>query len=841
MTHIKETACLPVSVYIPDVIHTVIHRGGSLMAAADNGYVFKDMGTGGAKRRRIDDLNSAFSNGFGGKNSHHRVSAEFDNDTKLIPYYNQNYDGTIPVVDDLKVADDAMRACMKALLTETIKDNPICESTGDYPWKDGNYNYAAHSDMIWQLCVIMLGDWCVNGGLKLYKSTEVVNVYLGHTVSTAAQLTVRASDPVVYSTSRNSMVWYSSSTSVREIVSAFIDTLVRLRFFSAGDPLFLFPSTLIPSAIENILLRLLGDRSRFAKVSGWFPENMRYGMKRVRNPTRGVTAFGSHVITYPMQLPGQDWLSHFTAIKKAPTESDAEFELRCDTRTQYIKDHLPQIKCVKPDDDETPSIPIQKYYKADDESVESMISCVKAANAVLQIYVVDGIFTGDKEDAQEWVCDQIFIMLHNPAWCPNFMSTIGAQYLQSTCIEMQSAASKAARPDLPRAYYTTEEYAQATKSDDRRRIVTFIATLGVCLYDYVTKMVVLVGEPCSGKSAIISLMTRIVGEDYIGQLTKDYDQFTAASIFSPNTQLFVGEDTFDGPSNAPDAVKSVLGRPQDTVVPVAINPKGVQATKLAFNATGGITCRNRPEPTGAVGKTPYEVWQGAALGYNQGDERRSCPAEPMTTTFQDGTANPVDELGNLAYNCGLLEGINATEPAFVNVFMFLATSLSNSHVSQYGLCGDDGTDVLLDKIETYANKTKIDVGHILANSMHTEDTNLASLSYLGCKNTLVARPGVLLSNLKLFVIKEAGAPSSTKISVPKEYKAKRQIACATCGMWLSGVRTDDILPQIEKFKRKVPDHPFLTRPCPYNPSGYCIDSLQKLMVVKDHILVQSTE
>jgi hypothetical protein len=68
------------------------------------------------------------------------------------------------------------------------------------------------------------------------------------------------------------------------------------------------------------------------------------------------------------------------------------------------------------------------------------------------------------------------------------------------------------------------------------------------------------------------------------------------------TQLFVGEDLPDIPS-APDAVKSVLKRPQDTV---SITPKGVRAAKLPFVAIGGITCRNIPDSFG-VGETPYEV------------------------------------------------------------------------------------------------------------------------------------------------------------------------------------------------------------------------------------------
>lgn len=107
-------------------------------------------------------------------------------------------------------------------------------------------------------------------------------------------------------------------------------------------------------------------------------------------------------------------------------------------------------------------------------------------------------------------------------------------------------------------------------------------------------------------------------------------------------------------------------------------------------------CRNAPpdEIIESVTLSPIEKLLAACLGTDGGDCRRAKAAPPLMVQLNFGTANPIDEEGNRAFNEENLKKGKNSELPFVLALLWMVTTMGEvARDSMYGLVGDDGNEV----------------------------------------------------------------------------------------------------------------------------------------------------
>lgn len=410
---------------------------------------------------------------------------------------------------ELKEKDDSMAETLREAKDELAKRLSYCTQAGDFPWIEEKF-LMEHAKCVWQVLTILLGTWCANGGM-VHISGKPVKVYLPIMDLDTTDYIQRARLGVQYAAPENPQVRISSVVPIRGVVAEYVESLRRMGFFDVQSDRRFAPPCMIVGAVDVITHKIVGDRRVDPDPWGGFPERLRLGMEFVRPPMNTRWGIGSYIMRIPTQLEEQDWHAKLTKPKPRKDESEEEYLERIDALESIYTEYTPQISFEKAVDDGPPQIPEGRYFKMDEVTETHFVRLIRTINGAMPQFI--RVYnTRDDDDIQQWICDFIFDMLHDPQWCPNLMSYIGAQYAQDVCVSLQSAAATKRHAGKPRAYFTLDDRYKTAVSPVQRRIMgMFMDVLGMTLFSHKAYMSGLLGVAGTNKSTFVDMLVRMVG------------------------------------------------------------------------------------------------------------------------------------------------------------------------------------------------------------------------------------------------------------------------------------------------------------------------------------------
>jgi hypothetical protein len=305
---------------------------------------------------------------------------------------------------------------------------PFCGDEG-FPWISGDWSGIWQKPLVC-IIVVVFGEWvrsgvCVVGG-------EPVNVYVkSFDEFIGLRYQEAISEKVVYSCEKNVAVYHDSDTTLHGLVEMFVEYMTKYGWFDKqlGG---IIPDFLCASMKDLVLIKIVGTAHTSRDPSGGLAA--KYGISSVRDPIRTRWAFGNYVLRIPPPISTQDWDSKLKPPTQLEIEMDSEFEVRKQKYGEAMMKTLPQLTLMKDTEFNenqkfiSPSIPSTRWFKCDGGDM----ACLKEQIDTLNLSVMEYIkqikdLKDDVYELRQWVSSYCLELLHVEKWCPNFMSTIGAQ------------------------------------------------------------------------------------------------------------------------------------------------------------------------------------------------------------------------------------------------------------------------------------------------------------------------------------------------------------------------------------------------------------------------------
>lgn len=205
--------------------------------------------------------------------------------------------------------------------------------------------------------------------------------------------------------------------------------------------------------------------------------------------------------------------------------SQAAFDRRHAAWEERMMDGLPQIAMYTTDEmvdwDHIPFIPQARHF--DVENIQEYMDVIKEVNGMI-VYFIHCVADHEIEDQRILASKLTFQIASRAGWTPNFMSYIGAQYLQRICLKFQRESDRAKQPGLPRAFHARDaRYTDDVTVEEMRILANLVYAIGGTLFSSVAKIVGFSGVPGSSKTTIIEMVMAIAGGLGHVKLSTEYD------------------------------------------------------------------------------------------------------------------------------------------------------------------------------------------------------------------------------------------------------------------------------------------------------------------------------
>ena len=222
---------------------------------------------------------------------------------------------------------------------------------------------------------------------------------------------------------------------------------------------------------------------------------------------------------------------------------------------------FPRIKLVNSDVYGIPTIPQSRHYILKNPLDFQLL--LQVVNDFIGEFIdmrknmkQEGLIDNDK--LQELICEKCVGLLHR--YTPNFMSFIGAQYLQRICVEKEDTEYSQVDDDKPRSYYAFKyEYFSAINSSEKKLIGSFVEVFGSLFFASKAYVCAFVGEPGCGKNYLKKIAVNIAGgQDYVYLLDERYNNFSLSSHSTSTNCLCIVEDAGNTQTEIPRTFKDAM-------------------------------------------------------------------------------------------------------------------------------------------------------------------------------------------------------------------------------------------------------------------------------------------
>lgn len=345
-----------------------------------------------------------------------------------------------------------------------------------------------------------------------------------------------------YRSTQNGSVYCKSKMSLFSLIHLFVKFIKDLGYFTLGNPEEFAPSKLYAMAATKIAMSLCGSPNQLTidpsdDTDGFYTS----GIRNLNSINKDLWAMDGCVLYIPLPRQQQWWEEHV-----------------------YLKkEDVPQISLQSCDFDGIPNIPLTRHFQLDDQEEFNVL--LGAVNKYIMNFVERKMEGLDDEELQQLICNNCVDLLHK--YTPNFMSFIGAQYLQRICIKQQGVEYENMDIDKPRSYYSLNgDYEKDITAGEKKIIGSFVEVFGSLFFASHTYVCAFIGEPGCGKNYIRRIATKIAGgKDVVFIIDDRFNNFSLQSYAISKPFLGVVEDAGNKQTDIPRMFKdSALGVARDT-------------------------------------------------------------------------------------------------------------------------------------------------------------------------------------------------------------------------------------------------------------------------------------
>lgn len=704
---------------------------------------------------------------------------------------------------------------------------PYAEDEG-WPWVVGEFK-PGHIPLITSVMTLLFGVYMRKCVGSLDEGGEFIPTELFLPIGIQGKSSAdRAAESPCYADHGNPRVYKDLRSPISFFVTNFVNLLKTLGYFTASDGDFLAPPHLFNFAATRIQLQLLGDHATAAQPNGGLEERLGHGVRQIKTPRRRQWAILDQVLIVPDPMEKQDWDRYIFVRKRRPGESQATYNAM---KAAQIKDrdkYLAQLHMVDPEPADPPCIPSGRHFT--DVDAEDFGRLFMIVNGGIKGFVE--LKDAEKSDAelQQWVSTLTVDLLHE--YCPNFMSYIGAQYLQRICVDLQADTFRDTKPGAPRAYFSNmmdrrddefyRVYRDAMTSDDDRLVASFVEVFGSMFYSIKTYISAFVGEGGTGKNFLRRVAIKIAGGlKHTFRIDPNHHKFSM-SMLKEWTFLLTVEDASDTQMEIPKTfMDSALGgtrgvREEGGNVEAKYGHPGQELVE----PLGCCYLRNDPtdEAKGLVGKSRQEKAIACVQGMSGGKDRRVRLAPPLMVRVTEGPVNPTDDENQLAFDHARVDD-EIPFLMLISWFTTVAGDLCRDEI--YGLVGEGGSLGLDDLNRRYLAMGTINVNDNVGRLIEACPEKVFECPYTqGHRN--MTRQIKYSYAVTLQTIKEEYYKMHKSVlkSLPEEYPQliKRLHVCRDCGLSIVGVKKgehDTIIPAAHQTCTS-PDKDLMIGNCPYD-------------------------
>lgn len=759
---------------------------------------------GGAKRVKID-LDALESNYVEPEEEYEDLDDEGD----VVFPFNHSLDG-----QDLITHTDTVRELFSDEQEALQEDNklPYTDDEG-WPWVVGEFK-PGHIPLITAVLTVLFGVYmkhCV-GWINPDGDFVPSELFLplGIQGKSAGD---RAKTPPCYANPHNLRVYKEAKSPISFFVVAFVNLLKDLGYFTASDGDYFAPPHLFDFAVQRIELKLLGDQNTSAQPTAGLEARLGHGIRQIQMPKRRQWGVNDQILIVPDPKERQDWDRDIYLRGRRPGESVAEYNAAIAQKKISRRGHIAQLHLVHSDVDIIPCIPSGRHFT--DVHMESFERLFRIVNGAVTMFVkLKDKKTTDNE-LQQWVSTLTVDLVHE--YCPNFMSYVGAQYLQRICVKHQADTDRDKRPGAPRAYFSRKVttrmvggvqetylvYRDEMTPNEDRLVASFFEVFGSMFYSIKTYISAFVGEGGTGKNFIRRAAVKIAGGlKHTFRVEPSHHKFSL-SMLHPWTFLLIGEDASDAQLEIPktfmdSAIGSTRGVRADGGV---VEAKYGTPNQELVEPLGMCYMRNDPtdEGKGLVGKSRLEKTIACVQGMTGGKDRRVRLAGPLMVRLTEGPVNPTDDHNDLAFDPTKTD----QEIPFLKLILWMTTTLGDLvRDDLYGLTGEGGIPELDELLKSYLAMGTTNVGENIRRIIQpcVEKTFKCEIHEARTvKYTIRCSYAISFKDIKTRYHKMFKATLKT---LPDDFEQLRQrmLMCRDCGLTIQGVKQnlDALLPKIHQ-------------------------------------------
>lgn len=328
-------------------------------------------------------------------------------------------------------------------------------------------------------------------------------------------------------------------------------------YFTQDDGEYFAPASLYSRARSQIAMNIVGAGNHLKIVSNSTNFYVT-GIRSIKTVNKNLWAMGSQVLQVPVPKPTQWWQEHV-----------------------YLKDESPpRVSLVNSNSNGIPDIPVSRQFQL--KHKEKFTTLLDAVNEYVDLFVKMKNDGAEDDKLQDFICYNCVGLLHK--YTPNFMSFIGAQYLQRICVEKQDDEYMNVDIDKPRSYYASEEFDEGRPMNQRKEywkkirggeekiIGSFVEVFGSLFFASHSYICAFVGEPGSGKNYVRRIATKIAGGKDVVFLIDDRFNNFSMQTFTSSHCLGIVEDAGNKQTNIPTVFKdSALGVARDSTDKETVN------------------------------------------------------------------------------------------------------------------------------------------------------------------------------------------------------------------------------------------------------------------------------
>ncbi len=623
----------------------------------------------------------------------------------------------------------------------------------------------------------------------------------------------RAKIPPCYADPENPRVYKEAKSPMSFFIVAFVNLLKELGYFTASEGDFFAPAHLFDFAVQRIELKLLGDQNTSAQPTAGLEARLGHGIRQIQMPRRRQWAVNDRILIVPDPKERQDWDRDVYIRSRHPGESMTNYNAAVAQKKITRRPHISQLHLVHSDADIIPCIPSGRHFT--DVHTESFERLFRIVNGAIISFVKLKDKNTPDSDLQQWVSTLTVDLVHE--YCPNFMSYVGAQYLQRICIKNQDASDRGKRPGAPRAYFSrrvatrtvdgTDEtylvYRDDMTPNEDRLVASFFEVFGSMFYSIKTYISAFVGEGGTGKNFIRRAAVKIAGGlKHTFRVEPSHHKFSL-SMLHPWTFLLIGEDASDSQLEIPKTfMDSALGATRGIRADGGnVEAKYGNPSQELVEPLGMCYMRNDPtdEGKGLVGKSRLEKTIACVQGMTGGKDRRVRLAGPLMVRLTEGPVNPTDDQNELAFDPTKTD----REIPFLKLILWMTTTLGDLvRDDLYGLTGEGGIPELDDLLKAYLAMGTTNVGDNIRRIIQpcNEKTFKCEVrENRTVKYTIRCSYGVSFKDIKE---RYHRMYKTTLKSLPDDFDQLRPRLpmCRDCGLTIQGVKRDleTLMPKIHQ-------------------------------------------